>query len=145
MQPAAAADGASDDHDACLQHLRHEWGEAYEANRQAAFKTRDFIFSDPADSALFDKVMDTAGNDPRLFSAFARLASQLPEGPAPAVNIADIPYAKREQMALVAASFVFPSGRLQENPILRDLASVIPVEDLINFGAKLHRKLFSGK
>ena len=153
IQPPAVGepptDTTPDDYDTCFAHLRHEWpGDKFDQNLDAALKARDWIFpvDDKESAAIFENgILNTSlANDPRLLSALSRLADRLPVGPPTAVNIDDIPYAKREELALVAASFVLGNtqGKLQDNPILRQLASVIPAEDLIAFGCRLHKKLF---
>ena len=151
--PAAAgelpADTTPDDCQVCEQHLKAMWRADYEKNQAAAFRTRDFIFdqTDKADLVIFDRVMDSPlGNSATLVELWAKKADQIPAGNIPAVDISDVPYQKRIEMADAVAAFFLggpAQGRLADNQLLRQVREAVGDDQLlINHAAKLHRKIF---
>jgi hypothetical protein len=127
------------------EHLKHEWRDGYEANMKTSLAARDFLFDakNVEDEALFARVVSSPmGNDPRLLQALHRIAGMLPASAHPS-DIGDMSQQQRIDAAGGVAAYLFGrDGRLEDNPILRGLADAVDQESLINFGARLHRRIF---
>jgi hypothetical protein len=143
--PTSSEKSSLDDYDVAQDHLRHVWRDGYEGNMKSAETARDFIFDakNVEDEALFARVVSSPmGNDPRVIQALHRIAGMLPATAHPA-DIGDMSQQQRIDAAGGVAAYLFGrDGRLADNPILRGLADAVDQETLINFGARLFRRIF---
>jgi hypothetical protein len=128
------------------QHLRYQWRQDFEFNMKMMEAGRDSVFhkGDPADEIVYDAVLKSPlANDPRFLEVLRTIGKE-----PLAVNVADISrfseQERRDMAAVVAVGLLRDTGiPVDENhPIIRQLDEILDRKQLIDWGARLHQRLF---
>jgi hypothetical protein len=135
-------------------HLKAQWGSAYDENFKQMEAGRDSIFnrSDRSDEVIYDAVINSPlVNNPQALELLRTIGRE-PLSP----NVADIrglTPPQKEQMADVAAGYLLRSTGLpadSSHPILRELDRLVSEgklskQQVVDWGARLHQRLFVGR
>jgi hypothetical protein len=144
--PAEPVPAMRDDYAVAEEHLRHEWGDGYEANWKMVEAGRDSVFNkaDPGDERIYDAVLRSPlGNDPQ----FLKMLRDVGKEPLPS-NVPDISrfseQQRRDMAGAVAMDLLRHTGVPvnANHPIIRQLFAVLDEKQLIDWGARLHQRLY---
>jgi hypothetical protein len=127
-------------------HLRHEWGGDYEHNFKQVEAGRDSVFNkaDPSDEIVYHAILGSPlANNPQFLEVLRTIGKE-----PLATNVADISRFSEQQRidmaGVVAVDLLRHTGiPVDENhPIIRQLDEILDRKQLIDWGTRLHQRLY---